>query len=108
MNELPPKKEKLDIKEIIMDLKKQNFKSKKEKENFLSKYKHIKTDYFFLYDLVVNNNLDDNTNKEINVLNTILSQLKKIDDKEVTKENGEKMVGELLVDTYIKPQMKNK
>lgn len=103
MNGPPPKKENLDIKQIILDLKDSNLKTKQEKEEHLSKYKYIKTDYTFLYNLVVNNDLDDNTNKDINVLNTMLRQIKKIDNKEVSKENGEREVGELLAETYVKP-----
>jgi len=103
MNILPPKKEQLDIKQIILDLKDSNLKTKQEKEEYLSKYKYIKTDYTFLYNLVVNNDLNDNNNKDINVLNTMLKQIKKIDNNEVSKEKGELEVGELLVDTYVKP-----
>ena len=103
MSILPPKIEQLDIKQIILDLKDSNLKTKQEKEEHLSKYKYIKTDYTFLYNLVVNNDLDDNNNKDINVLNTMLRQIKKIDNNEVSKEKGELEVGELLVDTYVKP-----
>ena len=103
MSILPPKKEQLDIKQIILDLKDSKLKTKQEKEEHLSKYKYIKTDYTFLYNLVVNNDLDDNNNKDINVLNTMLRQIKKIDNNEVSKEKGELEVGELLVDTYVKP-----
>ena len=48
MNGPPPKKENLDIKQIILDLKDSNLKTKQEKEEHLSKYKYIKTDYTFL------------------------------------------------------------
>ena len=33
----------------------------------------------------------------------MLRQIKKIDNKEVSKENGEREVGELLAETYVKP-----
>ena len=93
-----------DKQDIDMDMnKKEEGIIQQEKEQELSKYKYIKTDYTFLYNLVVNNDLDDNTNKDINVLNTMLRQIKKIDNKEVSKENGERKVGELLAETYIKP-----
>lgn len=103
MSVLPPKIEQLDIKQIILDLKDSDLKTKQEKEEYLKKYKHIKTDYKFLYNLIINNDLHDNNNKDINVLNTMLNQIKKIDNNEVSKEKGELVVGELLVDTYVKP-----
>ena len=33
----------------------------------------------------------------------MLKQINNIEEKKVSKENGEKRIGELLVDTYVKP-----
>ena len=107
MNEPPPKKEKLNIKKIINHIKESDLKTKKEKEGYLKKYKYMKMDYTFLYNLIVNNDLEDNKNKEVNILNTMMEQINNIEEKKVSKENGEKKIGELLVDTYVKPVMKN-
>jgi len=109
MNGPPQKKETLDIKQLILNLKELNLKTKQDKEQYFSKYKYIKTDYTFLYNLVINNDLDDNNNKNIKILNTMLTQIKKIDNKELSKENGERKVGELLAEIYVKPLIeKNK
>ena len=107
MNETKPKKEKLNIKEIIKHIKETNLKTKKEKERYLKRYKYMKTDYEFLYNLIVNNDLEDNKNKEINILNRMLEEINNIEENKVSKEKGEKKIGELLVDTYVKPKLKD-
>ena len=108
MNEPPPKKEKLDIKEIIIHIKNSDLKTKKQKEEYLKKYKYIKTDYTFLYNLVINNDLDDNSNKDVNILNMMLFQIDNIDKKKISKQKGEAVIGQALVDTYVKPMMDKK
>tara|TARA_B110000259_G_scaffold87644_1_gene102012 strand:- start:9505 stop:9843 length:339 start_codon:yes stop_codon:yes gene_type:complete len=103
MNKSIEKKETLDIKKIILDIKDSNLKTKKEKEEYLSKYKYIKLDYLFIYNLIINNNLDDNKNKDIEILNRMLNQIKQIDNKEISKKHADKEIGELLVERYVNP-----
>jgi hypothetical protein len=107
MEQPPPKIEPLDIPKIIKHCKK--YRNKKEKLDYLKKYKHIQIDYKFLYNLILNNDLNNNNLKDVQILNYMLKQTEDIKNNKVSKKDGEVAVGSLLVDTYVKPMLdKNK
>ena len=102
---IPEKKERLDIYSIINYIKNSDLKTKIDKINYLKKYKHIHMDYSFLYNIIINNDLNDNTSKEVEILNNMLQNIKDINDQKISKFEGEKEIGELIADTYIKPML---
>jgi hypothetical protein len=102
----PPKIQKLDIRSIYEDVKNSNLNTKKDKINYLKKYKYIEKDYNFLYNIIINNDLKNGKLKEIKILNTMLSKIDAIKDNKITKRKGENEIGQVLVDEYIKPQIK--
>lgn len=106
----PPKIEKLDIKAIINDIKNNGELNTKEKKiKYLKKYRYIQTDYEFLYKLIVNHDLNDNTIKEVNILNQMLGKIEDIKDNKVSQKKGEEQIGKVLVDEYVMPMLnKNK
>lgn len=107
--EPPPKKERLDVYSIINYIKNSDLKNKRDKINYLKKYKYIHIDYSFLYNIIINNDLNNNTSKEVEILNKMLQNIKDINEQKVSKFEGEKEIGELIADTYIKPMLdKNK
>ena len=62
----PPKVEPLNIKKIILEIKdSEDLNTKDKKIKHLKKYRYIKTDYEFLYNLIINNDLNDDTIKEV-------------------------------------------
>jgi hypothetical protein len=101
----PPKKQKLNIRNIFEEVKKSNLNTKEDKINYLKKYKFIEQDYNFLYNIIINNDLKNSKSKEINILNMMLSKIDDINDKKVSKKKGEEAIGQILVDTYIKPKL---
>ena len=103
--EPPPKKQNLNIKEIVLYIKNSDLKTKEEKVNYLKKYKYINTDYAFLYNIMINYDLNDNTKKEVDILNQMLSKIQDINDKKISKKKGEEQLGQVLVDTYVKPML---
>ena len=48
----PPKKQKLNIRNIFEEVKKSNLNTKEDKINYLKKYKFIEQDYNFLYNII--------------------------------------------------------
>jgi hypothetical protein len=107
MEQPSPKIEPLNISEIIQYCK--TCRNKKEKLDYLKKYKYIQQDYKFLYNIIINNDLNNENLKDIQILNYMLQQTDNIKNNRVTKKEGEVAVGSLLVDTYVKPMLdKNK
>lgn len=106
----PPKIETLNIKNIILEIKKsEDMNTKEKKIKYLKKYKYMKTDYEFLYNLIINNDLNDNNIKEVKILNQMLGKIDDIKDKKVSKKKGEEDIGKVLVDEYVMPMLeKNK
>jgi len=102
----PPKIQKLDISGIINEVKSLNLNTKEDKINYLKKYKYIKTDYNFLYNIIIENDLKNSKSKEMNILNMMITKIDDINNNKVTKRKGEEDIGQVLVDTYIKPKMK--
>mgnify|MGYP001477782492 CR=1 FL=1 len=101
----PPKIQKLDIRSIYEDVKNSNLNTKKDKIDYLKKYKYIEKDYNFLYNIIINNDLNHGKSREIKVLNTMLSKIDDIKDNKISKRKGEEEIGQVLVDEYIKPQI---
>ncbi len=101
----PPKIQKLDIRSIYEDVKNSNLNTKKDKIDYLKKYKYIEKDYNFLYNIIINNDLNHGKSREIKVLNTMLSKIDDIKDNKISKRKGEEEMGQVLVDEYIKPQI---
>lgn len=101
----PPKIQKLDIRSIYEDVKNSNLNTKKDKIDYLKKYKYIEKDYNFLYNIIINNDLNHGNSREIKVLNTMLSKIDDIKDNKISKRKGEEEMGQVLVDEYIKPQI---
>ena len=105
----PPKIQTLNIKEILLHLKNSELKTTEEKVNYLKKYKHIKKDYTFLYNIMTTNDLNDDTIKEVKILNHMLGKIDDIKDKKVSQQKGEEQIGKVLVDEYVMPMLdKNK
>jgi len=105
----PPKKQRLDMKSIINFIKNSDLKTKNDKINYLKKYKYIHTDYTFLYNIIINNDLNNNTLKEVNILNQMLAKIGDINDNKLSKKKGEEQIGQVLVDNYVMPMLqKNK
>lgn len=106
----PPKIEPLNIKNIILEIKdSEDLNTKDKKVKHLKKYRYIKTDYEFLYNLIINNDLNDDTIKEVKILNQMLGKIEDIKDKKVSKKKGEEDIGKVLVDEYVMPMLeKNK
>ena len=106
----PPKIEPLNIKNIILEIKdSEDLNTKDKKVKHLKKYRYMKTDYEFLYNLIINNDLNDNTIKEVKILNQMLGKIEDIKDKKVSKKKGEEDIGKVLVDEYVMPMLdKNK
>jgi hypothetical protein len=102
---LPPKIQKLNIRKVYEEVKNSNLNTKIDKINYLKKYKYIEQDYNFLYNIIVNNDLNNNNSKEIKLLNMMLSKIDDIKDNKITKNKGEQDIGQVLVDYYIKPQI---
>ena len=83
----PPKIEPLNIKNIILEIKdSEDLNTKDKKVKHLKKYRYIKTDYEFLYNLIINNDLNDDTIKEVKILNQMLGKIEDIKDKKVSKK----------------------
>ncbi len=101
----PPKIQKLDIRSIYEDVKNSNLNTKKDKIDYLKKYKYIEKDYNFLYNIIINNDLNHGKSREIKVLNTMLSKIDDIKDNKISKRKGEEEIGQVLVDEYVKPQI---
>tara|TARA_B100000941_G_C28310280_1_gene451163 strand:- start:29 stop:427 length:399 start_codon:yes stop_codon:yes gene_type:complete len=104
----PPKIQKLDIRAIYEEVKNSNLNTRKDKINFLKKYKYIEQDYNFLYNIIINNDLKNGKSQELQILNFMLSKIDDINDKKVSKKKGEEEVGQVLVDTYVKPMLDKK
>ena len=106
----PPKIEPLNIKNIILEIKdSEDLNTKDKKVKHLKKYRYMKTDYEFLYNLIINNDLNDDTIKEVKILNQMLGKIEDIKDKKVSKKKGEEDIGKVLVDEYVMPMLeKNK
>lgn len=104
----PPKIQKLDIRAIYEEVKNSNLNTRKDKVNFLKKYKYIEQDYNFLYNIIINNDLKNGKSQELQILNFMLSKIDDINDKKVSKKKGEEEVGQVLVDTYVKPMLDKK
>ena len=106
----PPKIEKLNLKVIINDIKNNaELNTKEKKIKYLKKYKYMQTDYEFLYKLIINYNLNDNTIKEVKILNQMLEKIEDIKDNKVSQKKGEEQIGKVLVDEYVMPMLeKNK
>ena len=100
-----PKIQKLDIRSIYEDVKNSNLNTKKDKIDYLKKYKYIEKDYNFLYSIIINNDLNHSNSRELKVLNTMLSKIDAIKDNKISKRKGEEEIGQVLVDEYIKPQI---
>jgi len=103
----PPKIQKLDIRAIYEEVKNSNLNTRKDKINFLKKYKYIEQDYNFLYNIIINNDLKNGQSQELKILNFMLSKIDDIKDNKVSKKKGEESVGQVLVDTYVKPMLDN-
>lgn len=101
----PPKIQKLDIRAIIDEVKNSNLNTKKDKVNYLKKYKYIEKDYNFLYNIIVNNDLKFGKSKELKILNMMLSKIEDINDKKISQRKGEEDIGSVLVDEYVKPML---
>ena len=101
----PPKIQKLDIRAIINEVKSSNLNTKEDKINYLKKYKYIRKDYNFLYNLIINKDLKNGKSKEMNILNMMMSKIDDINDNKVSKKKGEEDIGQVLVDTYVMPQL---
>ena len=72
----PPKVEPLNIKKIILEIKdSEDLNTKDKKIKHLKKYRYMKTDYEFLYNLIINNDLNDDTIKEVKILNQMLGKI---------------------------------
>ena len=81
----------------------------KKKIKYLKKYKYMQTDYEFLYKLIINHDLNDNSIKEVNILNQMLEKIEDIKDNKVSQKKGEEQIGKVLVDEYVMPMLnKNK
>ena len=104
----PPKIQKLDIRAIYEEVKNSNLNTRKDKINFLKKYKYIEQDYNFLYNIIINNDLKNGKSQELQILNFMLSKIDDINDKKVSQKKGEEEVGQVLVDTYVKPMLDKK
>ena len=69
----------------------------------------MQTDYEFLYKLIINHDLNDNSIKEVNILNQMLEKIEDIKDNKVSQKKGEEQIGKVLVDEYVMPMLnKNK
>ena len=104
----PPKIQKLDIRAIYEEVKNSNLNTRKDKINFLKKYKYIEQDYNFLYNIIINNDLKNGKSQELQILNFMLSKIDDINHKKVSQKKGEEEVGQVLVDTYVKPMLDKK
>lgn len=104
----PPKIQKLDIRAIYEEVKNSNINTRKDKVNFLKKYKYIEQDYNFLYNIIINNDLKNGKSQELQILNFMLSKIDDINHKKVSQKKGEEEVGQVLVDTYVKPMLDKK
>ena len=101
----PPKIQKLDIRAIIDEVKNSNLNTKKDKVNYLKKYKYIEKDYNCLYNIIVNNDLKFGKSKELKILNMMLSKIEDINDEKISQRKGEEDIGNVLVDEYVKPML---
>ena len=109
MNEPKPKIQKLNIYEIINEVKKSNLNTKDDKINYLKKYKYIENDYTFLYNIIINNDLKNSTSKEMKILNIMLDKVNQLNNNDINKRKCDEDIGQVLVDEYVKPLIeKNK
>jgi len=104
-NQPPPKNQVLDIRNIILFIKNSNLTTKQEKINYLKKYKFIHIDYSFLYNIIINHDLNNNNIKEVKILNQMLSKISDINNNIITKNSGEEQMGKILVDEYVMPML---
>lgn len=104
----PPKIQKLDIRAIYEEIKNSNLNTRKDKVNFLKKYKYIEKDYNFLYNIIINNDLKNGKSQELQILNFMLSKIDDVNNNKDSKKNIEVEVGQVLVDNYVKPMLEKK
>ena len=109
MNEPKPKIQKLNIYDIINEVKNSNLNSKDDKINYLKKYKYIENDYTFLYNIIINNDLKNSTSNEMKILNIMLSKVNQLNNNDINKIKCDEDIGQVLVNEYVKPLIeKNK
>ncbi len=104
----PPKIQKLDIRSIYLEIKNSNLNTKLDKINYLKKYKYIEKDYNFLYNIIIDNDLNNGKSKDIEILNFMLSKIDDVNNNKDSKKNIEVEVGQVLVDNYVKPMLEKK
>jgi hypothetical protein len=97
------KKQILNFKNIIDDLKKNNINTKSEKIDYFKKYKYVKEDYSFLYNIIIEHDLYNEDIFEIKMLNMMLTKLDEIIQEPHKKTEKEKEIGQVLVDKYVTP-----
>jgi len=109
MDTKKPKKQILNFKNILQDLKQNNINSKLDKINYFKKYKYVKEDYSFLYNIIINNDLNDETIFDVKMLNMMIKKIDEIIEEPDKKTEKEKEIGQVLVDKYVTPLLeKNK
>ena len=97
-----PKKEPLDILSIIIAIKNNpSLKTRESKVSYLRQYPHISTDYEKLYNLIINHNLNDNSVKDIKILNTMIEKIEDEKNKKINEMDRDKQIGTLLMKEFL-------
>lgn len=103
------KKEPLNMRSVVMEvISNSKLKTTDDKKRYLRKYPHIEHDYPSFYKLIINHDLQDQNIPEVRILYVMLQKSQEINDNKITKNEGEEVVGRLLMNSIIKPNLNNK
>lgn len=85
----------------IEDVLKEILRNKESKDFYEKKYPSFSKRYPILSEKIFEKDVD------INIINYMISQMKKINQNEQSERNASIKVGSLLVDKFVKPNLSN-
>lgn len=104
--QLPPKQQPLPIRKIILKIKEEGLNTYEEKVKFLSRFKYIQTDYTSIYNIIINNDLNDNNIEEVRILNQMLHIIGEQEEKGYSIKKRDEKVGQVLVNEIVMPRVR--
>lgn len=97
------KREKLNLRGIIDYLKTNSniYNTREKKEEYLRRYKYMREEYEFIYNVIINNDLNNNMIRDVRILNNILATI----DRGLPQRTEEVKIGTILRDEIVIPQV---